>query len=144
MRTVCASDQIYAAITLCSSRKSFNGKIQHVLTLPSCHPFLPLAAFSKANFRIKSGHAMANTCMCLSLYTVPFSVCVRCPISFSEHTLDEMSEGYGQRLESTHIVQAARFLLIQFWEIALPQKKKKKRKNFLRHYFVTYYPRLYL
>lgn len=65
----------------------------------------------------------------------------RRPVCLSEHILREMSERYWQRragnqLASAHIVQSAHILLIQFWEIARPQKSC--------HYFVTQSPRWHL
>lgn len=65
----------------------------------------------------------------------------RRPVCLCEHVLREMSERYWQRragnqLASAHIVQSAHILLIQFWEIARPQKSC--------HYFVTQSPRWHL
>lgn len=57
--------------------------------------------------------------MCLSLYFTSQHLFVRRPIYLSEHIL-------GNREVRAHIAHSAHILLIQFREIALSQKKKKK------------------
>lgn len=77
-----------------------------------------------------------------NLYFTFQSLSAKDPIYLSEHIFGGMSELYWQRWgelgdECAHIVRSAHILLIQFWEIGLPQKKKKKSC----HYFVTQRPR---
>lgn len=64
--------------------------------------------------------------MCLSLYFTSQHLFVRRPIYLSEHIL-------GNREVRAHIAHSAHILLIQFREIALSQKKKKKRLSLFCH-----------
>lgn len=81
--------------------------------------------FPKGDFQSKERSASSEL---KSLFCLSVSVFARRPVCLSEHILGEMSERYWQRwagnqLASAHIVQPAHILLIQFWEIARPQKK---------------------
>lgn len=111
--------QIYAAVTAPSCRNCIYFALMSSISASSC--LFP----AKGHFQSKERSASSEL---KSLFCLPVSVFSRRPVCLSEHIFGEMSERYWQRragnqLASAHIVQSAHILLIQFWEIAQPQKK---------------------
>lgn len=71
--------------------------------------------------------------VCVQICILPFSVCrwdiqSICLNTFLEGCQNCIDRDGENWVTSAHIVQSAHILLIQFWEIALPQKKKRKKK----------------